>query len=118
VVLRTLLAVVAGAALAWLGGLVLGEYPFQGEGIQWLPIFGGAGLGAAIAWVVNRCFGGAPPVWMAGAAAVLALWGEVLAVEEDTAAGDPWPGEGWAAVAAAGVVAGYGVFSARRAQPR
>ncbi len=46
---RTVLSVVLAAGLAWLGGLVLGEYPFQGDGIQWLPILGGAGLGAAIA---------------------------------------------------------------------
>lgn len=111
---RVLASLAAGAALAWLSGLVLGEYPFTGDGIQWLPILGGAGLGAAIAWVVNRFFGGTPPVWMAAGAAGLAVWGEVLAVQEDTAAGDPWPGEGWAAIAAAGVVAGYGVLSARR----
>lgn len=115
VVLRAVLSVVAAGALAWLGGLVLGEYPFVGDGIQWLPILGGAGLGAAVAWVVNRVWGGAPPVWMAPVAAALAVWGEVRAVEEDTPAGVAWPGEGWAAIVAAGVVAAYGVVSARRA---
>ena len=64
----------AGCRPGRLGGLVLGEYPFQGDGIQWLPIMGGAGLGAGIAWVVNRCWGGAPPVWMGAVAGVLAAW--------------------------------------------
>ena len=115
---RTVLSVVLALALAWLGGLVLGEYPFQGDGIQWLPILGGAGLGAAIAWVVSRCWGGAPPVWMAAVAGVLAAAGEVMAVQEDTAAGASWPAEGYAAIAAAAAVAAYGVVSARKAAPR
>ncbi len=115
---RTVLSVVLAAGLAWLGGLVLGEYPFQGDGIQWLPILGGAGLGAAIAWVVNRCWGGAPPVWMGAVAGVCAAWGEVMAVQEDTAAGASWPAEGWAAIAAAGGVAAYGVVTARKAASR
>lgn len=52
---RVVISVVLAAGLAWFGGLVLGEYPFQGDGIQFLAVMGGAGLGAAIAWVVNRC---------------------------------------------------------------
>ncbi len=115
---RVGLSVVLAAALAWLGGLVLGEYPFQGDGIQWLPIMGGAGLGAAIAWVVNRCWSGAPPVWMGAVAGLLAAWGEVMAVQEDTTAGRPWPGEGWAAIAAAAGVALYGVVAAQRAKSK
>jgi hypothetical protein len=116
---RMILSVVLAAALAWLGGLVLGEYPFQGDGIQFLPILGGAGLGAVVAWVVNRCWGGAPPVWMGAVAGTLAAWGEVRAVQEDTAAGAPWPVEGWLAIAAAGGVAAYGVITAwRKAQTR
>ncbi len=116
--LRIVLSVVLSASLAWLGGLVLGEYPFQGDGIQWLPILGGAGLGAVIAWVVNRIWKGAPPVWMAVLAGALAAWGEVMAVQEDTAAGVSWPAEGWAAIAAAAAVAVYGVFSTRKAASR
>ncbi|MGH8973015.1 MAG: hypothetical protein ACRD0C_07395 [Acidimicrobiia bacterium] len=115
---RTVISVVLAAGLAWLGGLVLGEYPFQGDGIQWLPILGGAGLGAVIAWVVNRCWGGAPPVWMAAGAGVFAAWGEVMAVQEDTAAGASWPAEGWAAIAAAAGVAAYGVVTAHKAKSR
>ena len=111
---RTILSVVLAAGLAWLGGLVLGEYPFQGEGIQWLPILGGAGLGAGIAWVVNRCWRGLPPRWMAAVAGVLAGLGEVMAVQEDTPDGAPWPFEGWAAIVAAAGVAAYGVASARK----
>jgi len=116
--LRTALAVVLGGVLAWLGGLILGEYPFVGDGIQWLPILGGAGLGGAVAWVVNRVWGGFPPVWMAAVAAALAVWGEVRAVQEDTPDGVSWPAEGWAAITAAGVVAACGVVSARRARAR
>lgn len=116
-VLRVALSTVLAGVLAFLGGRVLGEYPFTGDGIQWLPILGGAGLGAAVAWVVNRIFSGSPPVWMGAVAAALAAWGEVTAVQEDTAGGS-WPGEGWAAIAAAGGVALYGVVSAaRRAAP-
>jgi hypothetical protein len=118
VALRLVLSVALAAALAWLGGLVLGEYPFQGDGIQWLPILGGAGLGAAIAWVVNRVWRGAPPVWMGAVAGALAAWGEVMAVQEDTAAGASWPAEGWVAIAAAGGVAAYGVLSAGKAPSR
>lgn len=112
--LRTAVSVAAAGLVAWIGGLVLGEYPFTGDGIQWLPILGGAGLGGAVAWVVTRAFSGAPPLWMAAVAAALATWGEVRAVEEDTPVGASWPGEGWAAVVAAGLVALYGVVSAHR----
>ncbi|MGH9036979.1 MAG: hypothetical protein ACRD0O_14545 [Acidimicrobiia bacterium] len=115
---RTVLSVVLAAALAGLGGLVLGDYTFQGEGIQWIPIMGGAGLGAVVAWVVNRCWKGAPPVWMAAVAGVLAAWGEVIAVKEDSTGGRSWPGEGWVAIAAAAGFAVYGVVSAHRAKSR
>ena len=47
-------------------------------------------------------------------AAALAAWGEVMAVQEDTPEGVSWPAEGWAAIVAAGVAAGYGVWSAAR----
>ncbi len=115
---RTVLSVVLAVGLAWLGGLVLGEYPFQGDGIQWLAILGGAGLGAAMAWVVNRSWSGNPPVWMGAVVGVLAAWGEVMAVQEDTATGAKWPAEGWAAIVLAGGVAAYGVIAAHRAASR
>ncbi len=65
----------AGLIIAAFGGMVLGEYTFQGEGIQWLAISGGVGLGAAIAWVLNRIWSHDPPLWMAGVAAALSLAG-------------------------------------------
>lgn len=107
--MRTVAAVGVAVFLAWLGGLVLGEYPFTG----FLPILGGAGLGFAIAWSVTRVYGGAPPPWMAFVAAAIAAYGEVRAVEEDSAGAD-WPTEGWIAIALAGVIAGYNVFTATR----
>ncbi|MGH8992833.1 MAG: hypothetical protein ACRDYV_11605 [Acidimicrobiia bacterium] len=111
-------SVALAAVLAWLGGVVLGEYTFQGEGFQFIPVMGGAGLGAVIAWVVNRCWGGAPPVWMAAVAGVLAALGEVMAVAADTFAGAPWPVEGWVAIVAAGGVAAYGVATSKKAASR
>lgn len=108
------MSLVGGVVVAVLGGLILGEYTFQGDGIQWLAISGGVGLGAAMAWVMNRIWRSGAPSWLAPVAAVLALAGEVMAVQRDTASGDPWPAEGWVAVALAGVAAGYGVYSASR----
>ncbi|MDQ1565770.1 MAG: hypothetical protein QOF96_650, partial [Actinomycetota bacterium] len=58
---RLVASLVAGLLLAGIGGLVLGEYTFQGVGIQWLAISGGAGLGAAMAWVLNRIWSHDPP---------------------------------------------------------
>ncbi len=114
--LRIAASVLAGALLAWLAGLILGEYPFVGDGIQWLPIMGGAGLGAVMAWVVTRIWAGSPPIWMAAVAAALAAMGEVRAVQEDSD-GAAWPAGGWAAIVAATVVAAYGVWAASRQGP-
>ncbi len=106
-------SLVAGLLLASVGGMVLGEYTFQGVGIQWLAIAGGVGLGAVIAWVLNRVWAHDPPLWMAGVAAPLAMAGEALAVQRDMD-GYAWPPEGWAAVALAGVAGAYGIYSAHR----
>ena len=111
---RLVASLVAGLLLAAVGGMVLGEYTFQGVGIQWLAISGGAGLGAAMAWVVNRVWAHDPPLWMAPVAAVLAMAGEALAVQRDMD-GYAWPPEGWAAVALAAVASAYGVYAARKA---
>jgi ABC-type Fe3+-siderophore transport system permease subunit len=110
---RLVASLVAGLLLAGVGGLVLGEYTFQGVGIQWLAISGGAGLGAAMAWLLNRVWGHHPPLWMIPVAAVLSVAGESLAVRRDMD-GYPWPPEGWAAVVLAAVASGYGIWSAHR----
>ena len=111
---RIVLALAIDATLAWLGGTILGEYPFQGEGVQYLAIVGGFGLGAILAWVTNRIVPGPAPLWLIGAVVVLAVLGEVHAVNIDTAAGASWPMEGWMAIAGAGVAAGYGMMTARK----
>ena len=114
--LRVVASLVAGGALALAAGLVLGEYPFSGPGIQWLAMSGGAGVGAAMAWLFNRIWKAAAPTGMVVVGAALAAAGEALAVHRDTAPGDPWPAEGRIAVAAAAVVAVYGMLAARRSQ--
>ena len=48
-VARLIASLAVGLILAAMGGMVLGEYTFQGVGIQWLSISGGVGLGAVIA---------------------------------------------------------------------
>lgn len=106
-------SLVVGLLLAAVGGMVLGEYTFQGVGIQWLAIGGGVGLGAVIAWVLNRVWSHDPPRWMAAVAAPMAMAGESLAVQRDMD-GYAWPPEGWAAVALAGVASAYGIYSAHR----
>jgi hypothetical protein len=116
--LLTVSSVLAGGVLAYAAGLVLGEYTFSGPGIQWVAMSGGLGVGAAMAWTHNRIWRGAPPLWMAAVSSVLAIAGEALAVHRDTAPGDPWPPEGWAAVAAAGIAAAYGVLAAYRSSTR
>jgi hypothetical protein len=110
---RLVASLVAGLILSTVGGLVLGEYTFQGVGIQWLAISGGAGLGAAMAWVLNRVWAHDPPLWMIPVAALLSTAGEALAVQRDMD-GYAWPPEGWAAVALAAVASGYGIYSAHR----
>jgi hypothetical protein len=110
---RVVASLVAGLLLAGIGGLVLGEYTFQGVGIQWLAISGGAGLGAAMAWVLNRVWSHDPPLWMMPVAAVLSVAGESLAVQRDMD-GYAWPPEGWAAVVLAAAVSAYGIYSAHR----
>lgn len=103
----------SGLIIAAFGGMVLGEYTFQGEGIQWLAMSGGVGLGAVIAWVLNRIWRHDPPLWMAPVAAFLAIAGETLAVQRDMG-GYAWPAEGWAAVGLAGAAGAYGIYAAHR----
>jgi len=110
---RLAASLAVGLILAAVGGMVLGEYTFQGVGIQWLAISGGVGLGAAMAWLLNRLWGHDPPLWMAGVAALLAIAGEALAVQRDMD-GYNWPAEGWVAVGLAGAAAAYGIYSAQK----
>lgn len=111
---RLAASLAVGLLLAAVGGLILGEYTFQGVGIQWMAMSGGVGLGALIAWVLNRVWGHEPPRWMMPVAGLQALAGEALAVQRDTEGIRPWPPEGWVAVVLAGVAAAYGVHAARR----
>lgn len=110
---RLVASLVAGLILAALGGMVLGEYTFQGEGIQWLAISGGAGMGAVMAWVLNRVWAHDPPLWMAPVAALLSTAGEALAVQRDNP-DRAWPAEGWVAIALAAAASAYGIYSAHR----
>ena len=112
-VARLIASLVAGLILATVGGMVLGEYTFQGVGIQWLAISGGAGLGAVIAWTLNRVWAHTPPLWMMAVSALQSMAGEALAVQRDMD-GYAWPPEGWAAVVLAGVVGAYGIYSAHK----
>ena len=112
-IVRLVASLAVGLILAGVGGLVLGEYTFQGAGIQWLAISGGAGLGGCMAWLLNRVWGHYPPLWMIPVAAVLAVAGETLAVQRDMD-GYAWPPEAWAAVVLAAVASGYGIYSAHR----
>jgi hypothetical protein len=110
---RLAASLAVGLIIAAVGGMVLGEYTFQGEGIQLLAMSGGVGLGAVIAWVLNRVWSHDPPLWMAPVAALLSLAGEALAVQRDMD-GYAWPPEGWAAVALAGAASAYGIYAAHR----
>jgi hypothetical protein len=112
-VIRLVASLAVGLILAGVGGMVLGEYTFQGVGIQWLAISGGAGLGGAMAWLLNRVWGHHPPRWMMPVAALLSMAGESLAVQRDMD-GYPWPPEAYAAVALAAVTSAYGIWSAHR----
>ena len=112
-VARLIASLAVGLILAAMGGMVLGEYTFQGVGIQWLSISGGVGLGAVIAWVLNRVWAHHPPLWMCAVAGLLSMAGEALAVQRDMD-GYAWPPEGWAAVLLAGVAGAYGIYSANK----
>lgn len=114
VLVRVGLALAVCAVIAYLGGTILGEYPFQGEGVQYLAVCGGVFLGGVMAWVTNRLVPGPSPMWLAGAVAVIAALGEVHAVNIDTASGASWPMEGWLAIIGAALGAGYGIITARK----
>lgn len=107
---RAMISLVIAAAVAWLGGQVLGEYAFEG----FVPIAGGGFLGLAVAsapLVVWR--GRGVPLLIGLAAAGFAALGEVAAVEIDTADLRPWPWEGYAAVAICGAVGVWRAWALR-----
>ena len=98
---RAVFAVAAGAAVAALGAVILGEYPFSG-----LVVVGaGVLLGLFVAEAVVAA-GGARGRGPAAASAVLALaglvWAAWIAENHDLGGVDP---EGWLAVASGGAAA-------------
>lgn len=106
---RTYLGVVVGFGVSWLGGLILGEYPFTG----FTPIIGGLLLGVSVVGAQAWVEGDDPPPWAILVGAALAVWGIWRAAWIDAGAqGDlaglapsggigPLPDEAWWAMAAA-----------------
>jgi hypothetical protein len=94
---RTVAGLVAAFAVAWIGSLVLGEYPFTG----WLPLVGGFLLGLSVVGAAAFVERGDPPRWAIAAAAAMAVWGEWRAAWIDAGGIGPLGWEAWAAMAAA-----------------
>lgn len=92
---RTALAVAAGLAVAGLGALVLGEYPFSGLVVLGAGILFGLFV-AEVVVAVGRARGRGPALTSALIAVVGLTWAAWIA--ENHALGDVAP-EGWAAVA-------------------
>ena len=100
--MRQPLAVLAGAAVAALGGLIVGEYPFTG----WTPYIAGVLFGLVVAEVVVSVAGRQGHV-LAAASAVLAAAGLAYAVWDDSGYGiRPIALVAWVGVALGAVVAG------------
>lgn len=100
--MRPALALLAGAAVASLGALILGEYEFKGTTPYVAGLLFGLVVAEAIVAVARR---GGPA--LAGAAAALAGGGLVWAAW--ISSGRDWdyvPGAAWVAVAVGGAVAG------------
>ncbi len=99
---RAVFAVVAGAAVAALGAVILGEYPFSGLVVLGAGVLLGLFVGEAVVGV-----GGATGPGPAAVSALLALvglvWAAWIAENHDLARVDP---EGWLAVASGGAAAG------------
>lgn len=98
-IVRTLAGLVVAFGVAWLGGLILGEYPFTG----FLPVLGGFLLGVTVVGAAAFVEGGDPPKWAIVVASALAVWGEWRAAWIDAGGIGPLPTEAWYAMAAAGV---------------
>ena len=99
---RAVLAVVAGAAVALFGGLVLGEYEFTGA----VPFLAGPLFGLVVGEVVLTAGGPVRTLAMAFATALVAFGGIVLAGWIDSSQGiEPVKRLVWVAAWLAGVVA-------------
>lgn len=96
-VVRTIAGLVVAFGAAWLGGLILGEYPFTG----FLPVLGGFLLGVTVVGAAAFVEGGDPPKWAIVVASVFAVWGEWRAAWIDAGGIGPLPTEAWYAMAAA-----------------
>ena len=107
---RTVFGLATAFAVCWLGGLILGEYPFTG----FTPVIGGFLLGVSAVSAAAHVEGEDPPAWAIVAAGLLAVWGIWRAAWIDAGADNtafgmfpqhgsgPLPNEAtWAMVAAA-----------------
>ena len=100
--MRQPLAVAAGAFVAVVGGLILGEYPFTG----WTPYVAGVLFGLVIAEVVVSIAGRQGAI-LGAVCALLAAGGLAFAVWDDSGYGiRPIAVAAWVGVAIGAVVAG------------
>src|SRR5437763_6773317 len=112
--MRYAFALLAGAAVAALGGFIVGEYPFRG----WTPFVAGLLFGLVVAEVMAS-IAAVPSVWLGAAAAACAAAGLAYAVWDDAGYGvRPVDTVAWFGVAFAAVVAGLraGWWAALRAR--
>ena len=99
--MRRPLSLVAGAAVAALGALILGEYEFVG----WFPWVAGVLFGLVVAEAVVTTGDWRGPV-PGGASAVLAAAGLAGAAWITSGEGlEPWPATAWLAMALAAAAA-------------
>jgi hypothetical protein len=110
--MRHAFALVAGVAVAAVGGLIVGEYPFHG----WTPYIAGVLFGLVVAEVVVT-LAGAETVWSGVVCALCTAGGLAYAVWDDAGYGvRPIGIAAWVGVAIGAVVAGLrgGWWAARR----
>ncbi|MBW3581395.1 MAG: hypothetical protein KY441_00315 [Actinobacteria bacterium] len=112
--MRTILPVLAGAAVAALGALIAGEYEFAGV----VPFVVGLLLGLVVSEVValgGQWRGWVPAALAAALAAGAVIWGGWI----DSGQGiEPYPVLAWAGAAVAAAVALVRVRPAARVRPR